>query len=120
MTKPITGTKLATNPSVELIADADKLLKRLFPICRSITGDGVRETLSILREEVDFETYEVASGTECYDWKVPNEWNVRDAFIKDSSGQRVIDFQINNVHLVNYSTSIDAKLSFHRGVALQT
>ena len=91
---------------------ANSLLKRLFPICRSITGNGVRQTLSILLEDIDFDLHEVPSGTSCYDWTVPDEWNIRDAYVKDSSGKRVIDFQANNLHVVNYSTPIDALMSF--------
>ena len=93
-------------------AQADSLLRRLFPICRSITGDGVRRTLALLREVVDFEIHEVSSGTVCYDWIVPDEWNVRDAFVADSSGQRVIDFQQSSLHLVNYSVPFEGRLTF--------
>jgi len=91
---------------------ANSLLKRLFPICRSITGNGVRQTLSILLEDIDFDLHEVPSGTACYDWTVPDEWNIKDAYVKDSSEKRVIDFQANNLHVVNYSTPIDALMSF--------
>lgn len=79
------------------------LIERLYPICRSITGDGVRETLRILSDHVDLTVREVESGTEVFDWSVPNEWNVRDAYIKDSSGRRVVDFRESNLHLMSYS-----------------
>jgi aminopeptidase-like protein len=95
-----------------LTLEANDLLQRLFPICRSITGDGLRLTLNLLREITHFQLHEVPSGTICYDWIVPDEWNVRDAFVADSSGRRVIDFQQNNVHLVNYSIPFEGKLTF--------
>jgi aminopeptidase-like protein len=95
-----------------LTAQADDLLQRLFPICRSLTGGGVRQTLSILKEQVEFDLHEVPSGTVCYDWTVPDEWNVRDAFIADLQGRRLVDFQANNVHLVGYSVPVDREMSF--------
>jgi aminopeptidase-like protein len=100
-----------------LTLEADDLLQRLFPICRSITGDGLRKTLNLLREISDFQLHEVASGTTCYDWKVPDEWNVQDAYVSDSKGQRVIDFQKNNIHLVNYSIPFEGTLSYEELVA---
>src|SRR5215510_10722733 len=82
------------------------LVTRLYPLCRSITGRGVRQTLDILREIVDVQVREVASGTPVLDWTVPNEWNIRDAFIKNSAGERVIDFRKNNLHVLNYSIPV--------------
>lgn len=83
-----------------------RLAEELFPICRSITGDGVRETLSRIRQRIPLEIYEVPSGTKVFDWVVPPEWNIRDAYVADSRGHRVIDFRENNLHVVNYSTPI--------------
>lgn len=91
---------------------ADDFLRRLFPICRSITGNGLRQTLCLLREFTPFVIHEVPSGTVCYDWTIPDEWNVRDAFVADSKGHRVIDFKVNNLHLVNYSTPFEGTLSY--------
>jgi len=85
----------------------------LFPICRSITGNGVRETLRILAEKIPIEIKEVPSGTQVFDWVVPQEWNITEAYIKDSTGKRVIDFANSNLHVLNYSTPI------HRQVTLE-
>jgi aminopeptidase-like protein len=83
----------------------------LYPICRSITGDGVRETLRRLQAVTPMAVHEVSSGTEVYDWTVPREWNVRDAYVKNARGERVIDFRASNLHVVNYSVPIHARLS---------
>jgi aminopeptidase-like protein len=96
----------------ELTARADELLRELFPICRSITGNGLRRTLELLRLRTPFALHEVPSGTICYDWTVPDEWNVRDAYVADSAGRRLIDFQANNLHLVNYSLPFEGQLTF--------
>ena len=87
------------------------LATRLFPICRSITGPGIRETLRILQEFVPIETHEVPTGTQAFDWTVPKEWSIRDAFIADSSGRRIVDFRRNNLHVVGYSTPVDRQMS---------
>ena len=79
------------------------LSERLFPICRSITGDGVRRTLDILSEQVDLERHEVPTGTQVFDWTVPQEWNIRSASITGPDGQTVLDFADSNLHVVNYS-----------------
>lgn len=87
------------------------LAGRLFPINRSITGDGVRETLRILREELPgLAIHEVPSGTSVLDWTIPDEWNVRSAYLEGPSGERVLDFADCNVHLVGYSVPVDARL----------
>jgi aminopeptidase-like protein len=86
------------------------LAVELFPICRSITGDGVRETLKILGRHVPLAVHEVPSGTQVLDWVVPPEWNIRDAYVLDDRGERVIDLQRNNLHVVGYSVPVDVTL----------
>lgn len=87
------------------------LVRELYPICRSITGHGVRQTLAILARELPLEVREVASGTRVLDWTVPREWNIRDAYIANERGERVVDFRQHNLHVVNYSTPIRATMS---------
>jgi aminopeptidase-like protein len=84
---------------------------RLYPICRSITGDGVRETLGLLGSEIDLDIREVATGTRVFDWHVPKEWNIRDAYIKNLRGERVVDFHVSNLHVVNYSVPVQARMT---------
>lgn len=87
------------------------LMKKLYPICRSITGDGLRETLKIIGQHVPVTTVEVPTGTEVFDWTVPKEWNIRDAYIKNASGERIVDFRKNNLHVLNYSKPVHRKMS---------
>jgi aminopeptidase-like protein len=75
----------------------------LYPICRSITGEGVRETLRQIQKHIPLEIHEVPSGTKVFDWTVPLEWNVADAYVKNKAGARIIDFKSNNLHLMSYS-----------------
>ena len=88
-----------------------QLIAALYPICRSITGNGVRETLRILQGYVPLDIHEVASGTEVFDWTVPKEWNIRDAYVKNQQGLRLIDFQKSNLHVVSYSLPIQQKMT---------
>lgn len=78
----------------------------LYPYCRSITGRGVRETLAAIATQVPVQTHEVPTGTEVLDWTVPKEWNIRDAYLKNTSGERVIDFNRSNLHVVGYSVPV--------------
>jgi aminopeptidase-like protein len=86
------------------------LIEELWPICRSITGNGLRKSLSIISELVPLEIKEYSTGKVCYDWKIPQEWNVRDAWVKSPDGTKLIDFKKNNLHLVNYSMPIKRKV----------
>lgn len=79
------------------------LVKDLFPICRSITGDGIRETLKRIQEHIPIKIHEVPTGTQVFDWKVPKEWNIKDAYIKNSKGEKIVDFKKSNLHILNYS-----------------
>jgi len=88
-----------------------RLIERLYPICRSITGDGVRESLAIVGEHVPLQVHEVPSGTPVLDWTVPKEWNIRDAYVKDASGRRVIDFRRSNLHVLGYSAPVRRRMS---------
>lgn len=87
-----------------------RFIAEAYPICRSITGDGVRRTLAMIGERVPLEVHEVPSGTPVFDWTVPKEWNIRDAWIRDPSGRKVVDFQDCNLHVLNYSVPVRAKL----------
>ena len=82
------------------------LLKQLFPICRSITGTGVRQTLEIIQKSIPIKTFEVKSGTKVFDWVIPKEWNIKDAYVLDETGKRIIDFKKNNLHVVGYSIPV--------------
>ena len=83
----------------------------LFPITRSITGDGVRETLGIIGQDLDLEVHEVPTGTPVFDWTVPPEWNLRDAYIVGPDGRRVVDLEDSNLHVVGYSSPVRKRIS---------
>jgi len=87
------------------------LIRELYPICRSITGEGFRASLRRLAEVVPIELQEVATGTKVFDWTVPKEWNIRDAWIADATGRRVVDFRASNLHVVNYSVPVRARMT---------
>lgn len=94
------------------LKEIDNLLRVLFPLTRSITGEGLRKTLRVLKTVANFNIFEVPSGTKCFDWKIPPEWQISAAYIKDSSGKKIVDFSDNNLHLVNYSESVNKIVSF--------
>jgi aminopeptidase-like protein len=104
---------LGASRPIELAASGaamHELITELYPICRSITGDGVRQTLAILRRYIPLEIHEVPSGTAVFDWTVPKEWNIRDAYVKDRQGNRVIDFRQSNLHVVSYSRPVHQRM----------
>ena len=90
-----------------------QLLSELYPICRSITGNGVRETLNKIMKVIPLEVTEVPSNTQVFDWKVPKEWNIEDAWIKNSKGNKIIDFKKSNLHVLNYSAPIRKKVGLN-------
>lgn len=86
------------------------VMTELYPICRSITGEGVRQTLKRLQDMIPLTLHEVPSGTQVFDWNIPLEWNIRDAYIADIQGRRVVDFKSNNLHVVSYSRAVKGRM----------
>jgi aminopeptidase-like protein len=86
------------------------LAAEIYPICRSITGDGVRRTLGHLARHIDLEAHEVPTGTPVFDWTIPREWTIRDAYIKNAAGERIVDLGSCNLHVLNYSRPVRTKL----------
>ena len=91
-----------------------QLINELYPTCRSITGNGFRTTLQSISNHIDLTKHEVPTGTAVFDWTVPKEWNIKDAYIKNSHGQKIIDFEQSNLHVVNYSVPVHQKLSLQK------
>ena len=87
------------------------LMSTLWPICRSITGDGVRETLNKIQSFLPgLKVHEVPTGTKCFDWEIPKEWNIKDAYILNPNGEKIIDFNVSNLHVVNYSIPVNKEI----------
>lgn len=95
----------------ELGRELIELIAELYPLCRSLTGNGVRETLRITGRFVPLEIHEVPSGTPVFDWNVPKEWNITDAYIKNAKGERVVDFRKSNLHVWGYSTPVKTRMT---------
>jgi aminopeptidase-like protein len=105
------AASLAPSPENEAIGhDIYALAAEIFPICRSINGDGVRRTIDLLAQHIPLQRHELPTGTPVFDWTVPKEWNITDAYIKNSQGERVVDFQRSNLHVVNYSAPIRQRM----------
>jgi len=96
--------------STEIGRQVHAMVAELYPICRSITGNGLRDTLRRIGERIRLQIHEVPSGTQVFDWTVPREWNIRDGYIKNTRGQRVVDFHDSNLHVVSYSVPVKARL----------
>ena len=94
----------------EIGEELRRFVADLYPICRSITGNGIRQTLVMIKNRIPLQIFEVSTGTPAFDWKVPKEWNIRDAYIKAPGGKRVVDFQQCNLHVMNYSAPMHATL----------
>jgi aminopeptidase-like protein len=103
---PLSGRLEDAGVGAEIYA----LAAAIYPICRSITGDGVRQTLDHLARRIEIEVHEVPTGTQVFDWTIPREWSIRDAYIKNAAGERIVDFRKCNLHVLNYSRPIRAKL----------
>lgn len=88
-----------------------KLMAELYPICRSITGDGVRETLNIVKRHIPISVHKIRTGAAVFDWEIPKEWNIKDAYIRNSHGEKIVDFAQSNLHVVNYSIPVHQQMS---------
>jgi len=106
----ISDLKRTLNPN-EVGRQMYQLISELYPICRSITGEGFRETLRIIMKHIPLQVHEIPTGTKVFDWSVPKEWNIKDAYVKNLQGERIIDFRESNLHVVSYSIPVKAKLS---------
>ena len=104
--------RLQEPPNAERVAaEAHQLMRSMFPLCRSITGEGVRRTLDLAEKWTPLQRTEVPTGTALFDWEVPKEWNIRDAYVSDANNRRVVDFRAHNLHVVNYSIPVDRTMS---------
>jgi aminopeptidase-like protein len=101
---------LEVQDSSQIGLEIHQLISQLYPICRSITGNGVRQTLHLLQQFIPLELHEVPTGTQVFDWTVPKEWNIEDAYVINPQGEKVIDFQKSNLHVLNYSIPIDCQM----------
>ena len=100
-----------TRPTTGIGEEIHALAAEIYPICRSITGEGVRATLGALRRHIDIEVHEVPTGTRAFDWTVPREWNIRDAYVKDAGGRKIVDLARSNLHVMSYSTPVRARMT---------
>ncbi len=105
--------KAAQENRTEVGAELHLFARELFPICRSITGNGIPQTVGMIGKRIPLEISEVPTGTPVFDWTVPKEWNIRDAYIQGPDKKRVVDFQKSNLHVLNYSVPVHAKMPLH-------
>jgi aminopeptidase-like protein len=104
------GDLLKECDAKKLGTEVYEIVTALYPFCRSITGDGLRESLRTIRKYAPLSLHEIPTGTQVFDWSVPKEWNIRDAYIKNSKGERIVDFRKSNLHVVNYSIPVRGKM----------
>ena len=95
-----------------MVNDIEKYFDKLWPICRSITGNGLRESFKILQEIIPLKLEEIPTGTQVFDWVVPKEWNINEAYIITPDGKKICDFKTNNLHIVNYSIPFNAEIDY--------
>jgi len=105
-----TVSRLKSEELREIGEDMHRMIVELYPICRSITGNGYRQTMRRIQEIIPISIHEVPSGTEVFDWTIPKEWNIRDAYVTGPSGKKVIDFKQHNLHLMQYSVPVRLKM----------
>jgi aminopeptidase-like protein len=103
--------QLSNTDGTTVGAEMHAFMRELYPICRSITGDGVRDTLQRIQKRIPLTIHEVPSGTQVFDWTVPKEWNIRDAYVKNARGKKVIDFGSCNLHAMSYSVPVKRKMT---------
>src|SRR6185295_7174504 len=101
----------AANTTANIGEQMYQLIKELFPICRSITGNGVSQTLDIIKRDIPLIIHKIPTHTKIIDWEVPKEWNIKDAYIMNSRGEKLVDFANSNLHVVNYSIPVDKSVS---------
>jgi aminopeptidase-like protein len=104
---PLFGKLQSLDDCRPFVREAWRMMEELYPICRSITGEGARSTLRAIAERIPLATTEIPSGTPVYDWEVPREWTLREAWIEDPAGRRVVDVRDHSLHIVSYSTPVD-------------
>ena len=112
ITDPFSWSAITASRSYQLYGrDAYSFIEKLYPLCRSITGKGTLDTLKIISNEININIKNVSTGTQIFDWVVPKEWNIRSAYIEDMNGNRVVDFENSNLHIVSYSLPVDKILT---------
>jgi aminopeptidase-like protein len=102
------------NLEINLVEIGDKMfrfMEMLYPINRSITGEGVRKTLRLIQKKIDLKIFEIPSDTQVFDWTIPNEWNIQDAYIMNSANKKILEYNKSNLHVLQYSAPIKQKIS---------
>jgi aminopeptidase-like protein len=94
------------------VFNLEKTFDELFPICRSITGNGYRKSFNIIKKFIPFKKYKYQTGKKVFDWEIPKEWNIKNAYVANLKGEKIIDFKKNNLHVMNYSTPINKIMNF--------